>query len=455
MAKIKKAFFCQNCGAQSPKWEGKCSSCGEWNTYVEEIIEKSSDANVSSARSSKVRSKPKAINTIEQNAEIRYRTSDNELNRVLGGGIVPGSLLLFGGEPGIGKSTLLLQMALKWSGIKVLYISGEESEQQIKMRAERIGINNDQCFLLSETSLQHILQHLEEANADLIVVDSIQTLHSSLIESSAGSISQIRECSGELMRFAKETNTPVFLIGHINKEGNIAGPKVLEHMVDVVLQFEGDRNHMYRILRSSKNRFGPTNELGIYEMQGDGLREVPNPSEILLSNRDEQLSGSAIASSLEGLRPMLIEIQSLVSSAAYGTPQRSATGFDLRRLNMLLAVLEKRCGFRLATKDVFLNLAGGIRVEDPALDLAVVSSILSSSEDIPINPKICFAAEVGLSGEIRPVSKIDQRIQEAQKLGFEQIFLSKYNLKGIKQADFNIEIFPLGKIEEVFNQLFG
>lgn len=454
MAKLKKAFFCQNCGAQSPKWEGRCSSCGEWNTYVEEILEKSQGTSAAKASTSK-KSKPKAIKTIEQNAEVRYRTADNELNRVLGGGIVPGSLLLFGGEPGIGKSTLLLQVALRWVGIKVLYISGEESEQQIKMRAERIGIDNEECYLLAETSLQHILQHLEEIEADIVIVDSIQTLHSSLIESSAGSISQIRECSGELMRFAKETNTPIFLIGHINKEGNIAGPKVLEHMVDVVLQFEGDRNHMYRILRSAKNRFGPTNELGIYEMQGSGLNEVSNPSEILLSNRDEQLSGSAIASSLEGLRPMLIEIQSLVSSAAYGTPQRSATGFDLRRLNMLLAVLEKRCGFRLAAKDVFLNIAGGIRVEDPALDLAVVSSVLSSTEDISIEAKVCFAAEVGLSGEIRPVNKIDQRIQEAQKLGFERIFISKYNLKGIQQSDFNIELIPVGKVEEVFNQLFG
>lgn len=454
MAKLKKAFFCQNCGAQSPKWEGRCPSCGEWNTFVEEILEKTQNSSNSKSGSSK-KNKPKAIQEIEQNAEIRYRTNDQELNRVLGGGIVPGSLLLFGGEPGIGKSTLLLQVALKWSGIKVLYISGEESEQQIKMRAERIGIYNDQCYLLAETSLQHILQHLEQTEADIVVVDSIQTLHSSLIESSAGSISQIRECSGELMRFAKQTNTPIFLIGHINKEGNIAGPKVLEHMVDVVLQFEGDRNHMYRILRSAKNRFGPTNELGIYEMQGSGLSEVSNPSAILLSNRDEQLSGSAIASSLEGLRPMLIEIQSLVSSAAYGTPQRSATGFDLRRLNMLLAVLEKRCGFRLAAKDVFLNIAGGIRVEDPALDLAVVCSVLSSTEDIPVGAKICFAAEVGLSGEIRPVNKIDQRILEAQKLGFERIFISKYNLKGLQQSDFNIELIAVGKIEEVFNQLFG
>lgn len=452
MAKLKKAYFCQNCGAQASKWIGKCPSCNEWNTYVEEIIQKD---NTSSTRSSKRISKPILISEIQETKDIRYRTPDNELNRVLGGGLVPGSLVLFGGEPGIGKSTLLLQVALAWSGIKVLYISGEESEQQIKMRAERLGIDNNLSYLLSETSIQNILTHLEKVEADVVVVDSIQTLHSSLIESSAGSISQIRECSGELMRFAKETNTPVFLIGHINKEGSIAGPKVLEHMVDVVLQFEGDRNHMYRLLRSSKNRFGPTNEIGIYEMQGSGLREVANPSEILISNRDEQLSGSAISSSLEGLRPMLIEIQSLVSSAAYGTPQRSSTGFDLRRLNMLLAVLEKRCGFKLGAKDVFLNIAGGIKVEDPAIDLAVVCAVLSSNEDFPIPSKVCFAAEVGLSGEIRPVNKIDQRIIEAQKLGFEKIFISKYNLKGIDQANFNIELIAVSKIEEVFNQLFG
>ncbi|MEQ8907916.1 MAG: DNA repair protein RadA [Vicingaceae bacterium] len=452
MAKLKKAYFCQSCGAQASKWIGKCPSCGEWNTYVEEIIEK---GNSTQAKPSKRKSKPIAIQEIEKSAEVRYRCPDQELNRLLGGGIVPGALHLFGGEPGIGKSTLLLQLALKWNGIKVLYVSGEESEQQIKMRAERIGIDNLQCFLLAENSLQSILQHLESEAADVVVIDSIQTLHTSLIDSSPGSISQIRECSGELMRFAKQTATPVFLIGHINKEGSIAGPKVLEHMVDVVLQFEGDRNHMYRILRSSKNRFGPTNELGIYEMQGSGLKEVKNPSEILLSNREEELSGTAIASSLEGLRPMLIEIQALVSSAAYGTPQRSATGFDLRRLNMLLAVLEKRCGFRLGAKDVFLNLAGGIRVDDPALDLAVVSAVLSSSEDFPIPSKICFAAEVGLSGEIRPVNKIEKRIQEAQKLGFEGIFLSKYNLKGLSQSAFNIELKAVGKIEEVFRNLFG
>lgn len=453
MAKLKKAFFCQNCGAQASKWIGKCPSCNEWNTYVEEIIQKEESGKVSSNRNRK--SKAVAVQDVENRNEVRYRTPDNELNRVLGGGLVPGSLQLFGGEPGIGKSTLLLQLALKWRGIKVLYISGEESEQQIKMRAERIGIDNTQCYLLAETNIQNILQHLEQAEADVVVIDSIQTLHSSLIESAAGSISQIRECSGQLMRFAKETDTPVFLIGHINKEGSIAGPKVLEHMVDVVLQFEGDRNHMYRLLRSAKNRFGPTNEIGIYEMLGSGLREVENPSEILISNRDEQLSGSAIASSMEGMRPMLIEIQSLVSSAAYGTPQRSATGFDLRRLNMLLAVLEKRCGFKLGAKDVFLNIAGGIRVEDPAIDLAVVSAVLSSAEDIPITSKACFSAEVGLSGEIRPVNKIEQRILEGQKLGFDKIYISKYNLKGLTVTNFNIEIVAVSKIEEVFNQLFG
>jgi DNA repair protein RadA/Sms len=457
LAKLKKAYFCQNCGAQASKWIGKCPSCNEWNTYVEEIIQKESTSlSPTSRRSTRNRqAKAVAVQDVVTKTEVRYRTPDNELNRVLGGGLVPGSLQLFGGEPGIGKSTLLLQMALKWPGIKVLYISGEESEQQIKMRAERIGIENKKCFLLAETNVQNIIQHLGHAEADVVVIDSIQTLHSSLIDSSAGSISQIRECSGQLMRFAKETDTPIFLIGHINKEGSIAGPKVLEHMVDVVLQFEGDRNHMYRLLRSAKNRFGPTNEIGIYEMQGNGLREVENPSEILLSNRDEQLSGSAIASSMEGLRPMLIEIQALVSSAAYGTPQRSATGFDLRRLNMLLAVLEKRCGFRLGAKDVFLNIAGGIRVEDPAIDLAVVSAVLSSSEDFPITSKTAFSAEVGLSGEIRPVNKIEQRILEAQKLGFDSIFISKYNLKGLVVADFRIEIKAVGKIEEVFNQLFG
>lgn len=454
MAKLKKAYFCQNCGHQASKWLGQCPSCKEWNTFVEEIIQKEDTKGIVS-NSKKRQNTPIAIQNISETENVRYRLIDSEFNRVLGGGVVPGSLVLFGGEPGIGKSTLLLQIALKWTGVKILYISGEESEQQIKMRADRIGIEHDKCFLLSETNLQNIQQHLQIIEADIVVIDSIQTLHSSYIESSAGSISQIRECSGQLMRFAKETSTPVFLIGHINKEGSIAGPKVLEHMVDVVLQFEGDRNHMYRLLRSSKNRFGPTNEIGIYEMQGSGLREVPNPSEILLPNREELLSGSAISASMEGLRPLLIEIQALVSTAAYGTPQRSATGFDTRRLNMLLAVLEKRCGFKLGAKDVFINIAGGIKVLDPAIDLAVLCAILSSSTDLAIDPKIAFCAEIGLSGEIRPVNKVDQRIAEAEKLGFQKIFISKYNLKGLEADKMAIKVIGVAKIEEVFQQLFA
>ncbi len=453
MAKLKKLFFCQNCGAQASKWIGKCPSCNEWNTYVEEIVQKST--NQKSTNSLQRSAKPTLIHTIEDQLETRYKTPDLELNRVLGGGVVPGSLLLFGGEPGIGKSTLLLQLSLKWVGIKILYISGEESQKQIKLRAERIGIDNKECYLLTETSIQNILQQLEANKPDIVIIDSIQTIYTAEIDSAPGSISQIRECTSDLMRFAKETSTPIFLIGHINKEGNIAGPKVLEHMVDVVMQFEGDRHHLYRILRTTKNRFGPTNEIGIYEMKANGLEQVSNPSEVLISNREEQLSGSCIASTLEGIRPILIEVQSLVSSAAYGTPQRSATGFDLRRLNMLLAVLEKRCGFRLAAKDVFLNIAGGIKVEDPAIDLAVIASILSSAEDIPINLKYCFAAEVGLSGEIRAVNKIEQRIQEAEKLGFTKMFLSKYNLKGIEKNSIGIELVSVGKIEEVFHYLFG
>lgn len=453
MAKLKKLFFCQNCGAQASKWIGKCPSCNEWNTYVEEIVQKSSSQK--STNSIQRSAKPTLIHTIEDQVETRYKTPDFELNRVLGGGVVPGSLLLFGGEPGIGKSTLLLQLSLKWVGINILYISGEESQKQIKLRAERIGIENKECYLLTETSIQNILQQLEANKPDIVIIDSIQTIHTAEIDSAPGSISQIRECTSDLMRFAKETSTPIFLIGHINKEGNIAGPKVLEHMVDVVMQFEGDRHHLYRILRTTKNRFGPTNELGIYEMKTNGLEQVSNPSEVLISNREEQLSGTCIASTLEGIRPILIEVQSLVSSAAYGTPQRSATGFDLRRLNMLLAVLEKRCGFKLAAKDVFLNIAGGIKVEDPAIDLAVIASILSSAEDIPINLKYCFAAEVGLSGEIRAVNKIEQRIQEAEKLGFTKMFISKYNLKGIEMNSFRIELVSVGKIEEVFHYLFG
>lgn len=455
MAKIKTVFYCQNCGAQSPKWLGKCPSCGEWNTFVEEVVEKEKKPVQGMGSAYKRIAKPVALEEINLSTDHRLQVNDNELNRVLGGGLVPGSLTLFGGEPGIGKSTLMLQLALKMNNLKVLYVSGEESEQQIRMRAERVGISNKNCFILTETSTQNIFKQIEQLEPQVLIVDSIQTLYSAHIESSPGSVSQVRECTAELLRYAKESGTPVFLIGHITKDGAIAGPKVLEHMVDTVLQFEGDRNHVYRLLRTTKNRFGSTNELGIYEMQGAGLREVNNPSEILITNRDEPVSGVAIAATMEGLRPMLIETQALVSSAAYGTPQRSSTGFDLRRLAMLLAVLEKRCGFRLGVKDVFLNLAGGIRVEDPGIDLAIMCAILSSSEDIPLSPKTCFAAEVGLSGEIRPVNRIDQRISEAEKLGFEEIFISTYNQKGLDSSRHKIRIVTASKIEEVFQRLFG
>lgn len=456
MAKTKTIFFCQNCGAQSSKWIGNCPSCGEWNTYVEEVVQKESKhSKTSSFVSSKENNKPHLINDIVINAENRINTNNNELNRVLGGGMVPGSLVLIGGEPGIGKSTLMLQVALQMKGQKILYVTGEESGQQIKMRADRVKLSSDDFYVLTETSTQSIFNQIEKIEPNVLIIDSIQTLHTDFIESSAGSISQIRECASELQKYSKLTQTPVFLIGHITKDGHLAGPKILEHMVDTVLQFEGDRNHGYRILRSTKNRFGSTSELGIFEMQSSGLREVANPSEILISQRDEDVSGVTIASTIEGMRPMLIEIQALVSSAAYGTPQRSSTGFDLRRLNMLLAVLEKRSGFKLGVKDVFLNIAGGIRVDDPAIDLAVVSAILSSSEDIPIEQKVCFSAEVGLSGEIRPVNRIDQRIMEAEKLGFEQIFVSKYNLKGLDIQNPGITITPVRKIEDVFRLLFG
>lgn len=452
--KTKTAYFCQNCGVQSPKWIGRCPSCNEWNTYVEEVISKEAPT-PGVSQSTQRSAKPQLISEITLGSEHRIKIPDKELSRVLGGGLVPGSIVLFGGEPGIGKSTLMLQFALSAKKNKVLYVSGEESEQQIRMRADRIGLDDSNCYILTETSIQNIFKQIELLGPNLLIIDSIQTLHTAVIESSPGSVSQIRECTSELLRYAKESGTPVFLIGHITKDGNLAGPKVLEHMVDTVLQFEGDRNHVYRLLRTTKNRFGSTNELGIYEMQGSGLREVSNPSEILITNRDEPVSGIAIAATMEGMRPMLIETQALVSTAAYGTPQRSSTGFDLRRLAMLLAVLEKRCGFRLGTKDVFLNLAGGIRVEDPGIDLAVVCGVLSSSEDIPINPKFCFAAEVGLSGEIRPVSRIDQRISEAEKLGFEQIFISKYNKKGLDLKNYSIKITMVGKMEEVFRLLFG
>lgn len=454
MSKTKTVFFCRNCGAQSLKWIGKCPSCGEWNTYDEEIVERDKDQKWN-RQAEKRQSKPKLISEIDYNQDLRIDTQNNELNRVLGGGLVPGSLILVGGEPGIGKSTLMLQIALDILNCKVLYVSGEESEQQIKMRAERISAKSNQCYILTETSTQNIFQQISEIKPDLLIIDSIQTLQTNIIDSSAGSISQIKECAAELQKFAKQSGTPVFLIGHITKDGNLAGPKLLEHMVDTVLQFEGDRNYGYRILRSVKNRFGSTSELGIYEMQGNGLREVSNPSEILLSQRDENLSGTAISATIEGLRPMLIETQALVSSAAYGTPQCLATGFETKRLGMLLAVLEKRHGFRLGIKDVFLNIAGGIRVDDPAIDLAVVCAILSSNEDIAINPKDCFAAEVGLSGEIRPVNRIDQRIAEADKLGFGRIFISKYNTKALEKMKFNIEVIAVSNVEQVFTKLFG
>ena len=456
MAKTKTTFFCQNCGAQSSKWIGKCPSCGEWNTYVEEVIQREEKANKWQSMGSGGRDrKPQPVAEISFDTDQRIHTHDVELNRVLGGGLVPGSVVLIGGEPGIGKSTLMLQVALNCKGIKVLYISGEESEQQIRMRAERIGIKNTDCYILTETSTQIIFQHLEELRPGMVIIDSIQTLHTDSIDSSAGSISQIKETAAEMQRFSKITNTPVFLIGHITKDGSLAGPKILEHMVDTVLNFEGDRNYGYRILRAAKNRFGSTSELGIYEMQDTGLREVSNPSEILLSQRDEDVSGIAIAATIEGLRPMLIETQALVSSAAYGTPQRSSTGFDTKRLNMLLAVLEKRSGFRLASKDVFLNIAGGIKVDDPAIDLAVVAAVLSSNEDLPVDSKTCFAAEVGLSGEIRAINRVDQRISEAEKLGFERIFISKYNLKGIDPKRFSIRIIPIKKITDLYSHLFS
>jgi DNA repair protein RadA/Sms len=453
MAKVKSAFFCQNCGHETPKWLGKCPSCNEWNTFVEEVIEKQIPSVVAFSRSSK-QSEPQAIQSIAPQDQVRIRLHDNELNRVLGGGLVPGSLILFGGEPGIGKSTLLLQMAVAESGLTVLYVSGEESEQQIKMRGERIGLSNEQCYILTETNIQHIFTQAEGVQPGLLIIDSIQTLYSSQIESPPGSISQVRECTAQLLRYAKQTGVPVFIIGHITKEGALAGPKVLEHMVDAVLQFEGDRNHVYRLLRAIKNRFGSTNELGIYEMLGKGLRQVENPSEILITNHDENLSGIAIGATMEGMRPMLVEVQALVSTAAYGTPQRSSTGFDVRRLNMLLAVMEKRCGFKLGAKDVFLNIAGGIRVDDPAIDLAVVAAVLSSNADLHIDKRIALAAEVGLSGEIRPVNRIDQRISEAEKLGFEKIILSRFN-KGIDPKNHKIELVQCGRIDEVLRALFA
>jgi DNA repair protein RadA/Sms len=457
MSKVKTSFFCQSCGYESVKWVGQCPSCSQWNTFVEELTQKDNSKNNNDWKdynAEKRVSKIISLDEIKSNEEKRLLTSDAELNRVLGGGIVPGSLVLIAGEPGIGKSTLFLQIGLWLKDVSVLYISGEESEQQIKMRADRLGLKNDNFYLLTETSTQTIFQEIKKLKPQLVIVDSIQTLHTSFIDSSPGSVSQIRECAAEFQRFAKETNTPVFLIGHITKDGSIAGPKILEHMVDTVLQFEGDRHYAYRILRTLKNRFGSTSELGIYEMTDEGMRGVLNPSEILITQKDDHLSGIAIAAAIEGMRPLLIEVQALVTQSVYGTPQRTVSGFDLRRLQLLLAVLEKRGGFHFGTKDVFLNIAGGIKVEDPSIDLAVICALLSSYEDVPLPQHICFAGEVGLSGEIRAVNRIDQRIAEAQKLGFEKIIVSKYNQKGLSKQKFTIEVVLMGRVEEVYKHLF-
>jgi DNA repair protein RadA/Sms len=459
LAKVKKIFICSECGATAPKWIGKCPACEQWNTYQEEVIfrddtpETMRPARANASLKPGTGPKPVPLGEIATGVTRRLVTADQELNRVLGGGIVSGSMVLIGGQPGIGKSTLLLQTALSLQA-KVLYVSGEESEEQIKMRAERLGLAGANCFILTETNASRVLVLAEELQPDLVVIDSIQTLFVPYIDSMPGSISQVRECAGELQRFAKTSNVPVFIIGHITKDGSIAGPKLLEHIVDAVLQFEGDQNYAYRILRTLKNRFGSTDELGIYEMQAVGLREVSNPSELLLSQKEEELSGSAIGATIEGLRPMLIETQALVSKAVYGTPQRSATGFDLRRLSMLLAVLEKRGGFPMAMNDVFLNIAGGIRVDDPAIDLAIVCALISSLEDVAVPANICFAGEVGLSGEIRAVNRIEQRIQEADRLGFKAIYLSKYNIKGLDTSRYGIRIHALARIEELYSALF-
>ncbi len=451
MVKVKSIFTCQNCGAQSPKWLGKCATCGEWNTFVEEVVNKKQSTSKLSVQISG--NQPITLENIKSIKNQRISIGINEFNRVLGGGIVPGSLILLGGDPGIGKSTLALQLALGLTERKILYTSGEESLQQIKLRAERLNVKNDNCLFLCETSLEHLIAHTEQVAPDLLIIDSIQTISTETIESSPGSVSQVRECTSAILKFAKKNDVAVILIGHITKEGNLAGPKVLEHMVDTVLQFEGDTNYMYRILRSNKNRFGSTNELGIFEMRSDGLREITNPSEQLISKVSDDVSGTAIAATIEGVRPFLIEIQALVSSAAYGTPQRSSTGFDLRRLNMLLAVLEKRAGFKLIQKDVFLNIAGGIKISDPATDLAVICSILSSNLDIAINHKNCFAGEVGLTGEIRAVSRIEQRIAEAEKLGFSKIFVPNLN-KGFDTSKLKIEVVKASRVEEVFRKIF-
>jgi DNA repair protein RadA/Sms len=451
MAKTKTAYFCQNCGAQSAKWTGQCSSCKQWNTLQEEIVSKPESSGIKAAAKQSPH-KAIALDQISYELEARIDTKDQEFNRVLGSGLVPGSVILLGGEPGIGKSTLLLQIALN-IGLKVLYVSGEESERQLKLRADRISDRQNNCFILTETVTDRIGQQIEQHSPNLIIIDSIQTLQSPKIESAAGTVSQIRECTAELTYYAKSTGIPLILVGHITKDGQLAGPKLLEHMVDTVLQFEGDRNYVYRILRSLKNRFGSTAELGIYEMQGSGLREVKNPSELLLSNYNEPLSGVSVAANLEGQRPLLIEIQALVSSAVYGTPQRSATGFNSKRLNMLLAVLEKKAGFNLASKDVFLNITGGISVDDPATDLAVVMAVLSSNADLPLPKGVCFAAEVGLAGEIRPVQRVDQRISEAEKLGFKAIFIASTATDTSQKR--SIRVIQVTKIEEVIAKIFA
>jgi DNA repair protein RadA/Sms len=451
MAKSKTAYFCQECGFESPKWVGNCPSCKSWNTFVEEpVIKKSSSTYAEAGK----QNKPVKINEIPIEDTSRTDLRSEELNRVLGGGLVPGSLVLIGGEPGIGKSTLVLQLSLRLKGRKVLYVSGEESYSQIKLRADRLGVKNEECLLLCETQMENILTQARHLQPEFVVIDSIQTITSQNVDSSPGSVSQVRECTSEILKFAKSINIPFLIIGHINKEGSIAGPKILEHMVDTVLQFEGDQNHVYRILRSIKNRFGSTSEIGIFEMQHSGLREVNNPSELLLTKRSETLSGIAVAATIEGNRPILIEVQSLVSTAVYGTPQRSAIGFDTRRLNMLLAVLEKRMGFKLSHKDAFLNLAGGVKVNDPAIDLCVLAAILSSDLNIPIDNETCFAGEVGLTGEIRPVGRIDQRIGEAQKLGFKRIFVSSFNKPGLELSKYKIEIVFESRVEYVFRKLF-
>lgn len=452
MAKIKSVYVCQNCGAESAKWIGRCNACGEWNTYVEQKIHKApARAGFSENRE---HARPQKLNEVAAAPVSRIDLKNGEFNRVLGGGIVPGSMVLIGGEPGIGKSTLALQVALQIDK-QTLYVSGEESPHQIKLRADRLGGGNAYCQVLAETSLQAIITQLEQHRPELLIIDSIQTLYSEAIESAPGTISQVRECAAQLLRIAKESHMPVVLIGHITKDGSIAGPKVLEHIVDTVLQFEGDTHHLYRILRSIKNRFGSTSEIGVFEMTGEGLREILNPSELLINQQPPDLSGSAIAANVEGIRPILIEVQALVSSAVYGTPQRTSTGFDTRRLSMLLAVLEKRASFKLASKDVYINIAGGLRVDDPAIDLAVVASILSSTVDIPIDPNSCFAGEVGLSGEIRPVNRIEQRLGEADKLGMHRILMPAFNRKRIDPSRFKLEITEVNRVQDLPKYLFG